>query len=134
MREYKYNTLKDNTFYVKDDYKKKGKEYGIAQLNKNHINILTESIDLMSVSPLVSVKFSKRIEEFLNSRFQELTGALYQNKTLPDIIGIEMSKETHKDLLDGLKLPNVAINIKGKKYPIDDLIARLTDIKFTKFK
>lgn len=134
MREYKYNILKDNTFYVKDEYKKKGKEYGIAKLSKNQINILTESIDLISVAPLVSVKFSKRIEEFLNPRFQELTGALYENKTLPDIIGIEFSKDNLKDLLNGLKFPNVAITIKNKNFPIGELNTKLTDIKFTKFK
>jgi len=134
MREYKYNILKDNTFYVKDEYKKKGKEYGIAKLSKNQINILTESIDLISVAPLVSVKFSKRIEEFLNPRFQELTGALYENKTLPDIIGIEFSKNNLKDLLNGLKFPNVAITIKNKNFPIGELNTKLTDIKFTKFK
>lgn len=134
MREYKYNTLKDNTFYVKDEYKKKGKEFGIAKLNKNQINILTESINLISCAPLLTVKFSKRIEEFLSPRFQELTGALYENKTLTDIIGIEFSKDDHKDLLDGLKYPNVITTLKSKKYPLDDLIAKLTDIKFTKFK
>ena len=134
MRDYKYNIFKDDIFYVKEEFKIKGKEYGIAKLNKNQINILTESIDLMSVSPSTSVKFSKRIEDFLDPRFQEIIGASYTNKTLTDIIGIEFSKDNHKDLLDGLKYPNVITTLKGKKYPIDDLIARLTDIKFTKFK
>ncbi len=134
MSEYNYNILKDNIFYIKDEYKKKGKEYGIANLSKNQIYILAEIIDLMSVAPLVSVKFSRRIEEFLNPRFQELTSALYENKTLPDIIGIEISKDNHKDILDGLIFPNVANKLKNKNYTISDMTKLLSDIKFKKFK
>ena len=134
MRDYKYNILKDDIFYVKEDFKIKGKEYGIAKLNNNQINILTESIDLMSVSPSTSVKFSKRIEDFLDPRFQEIIGASYTNKTLPDIIGIELSKENHKDLLNGLTFSNVTVTLKSKKYPVGELITKLTEVKFTKFK
>jgi len=134
MKEYKYNILKDNVFHIKDDYKKKGKEYGIVNLSKNQIYILTEIIDLISVAPLASVKFSKRIEEFLNPRFQELISALYENKTLPDIIGIEFSKDNHKDLLGGLHFSNVTITLKNKNYTISDMTKLLSDIRFTKFK
>jgi hypothetical protein len=134
MREYEYNILKDDIFYIKDEYKKKGKEYGIAKLSKNQIQILTEIIDLISVAPLLSIKFSKTIEEFLHPRFQELTGALYANKALPDLIGIEFSKDNYKDLLSGLKFPNVEIIIKNKNYPIGELTAVLDEIKFVKYK
>ncbi|MCJ7651402.1 MAG: hypothetical protein MUP85_22570, partial [Candidatus Lokiarchaeota archaeon] len=74
------------------------------------------------------------IEDFLDPRFQEIIGALYTNKTLPDIIGIELSKENHKDLLIGLTFSNVTVTLKSKKYPVGELITKLTEVKFTIFK
>lgn len=134
MREYLYNLLKEDTFYVKEAFKEKGKEYGIAKLEINYIHILTETIDLMSVAPSISVKFSTRIEEYLSPRFQEISSIIYEIKTLPNIMGVELSKENHKDILKGLDFSNVASVIKKKNYAIQDMISKFSKVKFSKFK
>ena len=117
-----------------EQFKKKGKEYGVIKLLKNNVHILTETIDLMSVSPSISLKFSKRIEEYLSSRFQEISGLLYEVKSLPDIVGIELSKENYNDILEGFKFPNVASTIKNKNYPLNDIISQFYNVKFIKYK
>lgn len=129
-----YNLLKDSIFFVAEKYKQKGKEYGIVKLVKKHVLILTEIIDLMSVAPSISLKFSKRIEEFLGSRFQEISSLLYELKDLPDFVGIELSKENYKDILNGFFFPNVELTIKQKNYPINDIISQFNEVKFIKFK
>jgi len=132
-KEFSYNVLRDNVFYLKDEYKKKGKEYGILNLNKKQINSLTEAIDLMSVAP-VSPKFSEKVERFLFPRFNEINAILYKEKTLPDILGIELSKENHKDIVQALKYQNVVVGLEDRGYSVDQLSAALKDVKFLKTK
>ena len=134
MKEYEYNVLEDDALLIMKKYKEKGKEYGIVKINKKFIPVLSECIDLMSVSPSVSVKFSRRIEEFLSSRFQELSGIIYEEKGLPEMMELEISKENHRDILKGLFLTNVSTTIKNKKYPVEEIISQLNDIKFVKLK
>ncbi|MFW9937205.1 MAG: hypothetical protein ACFFD5_06115 [Candidatus Thorarchaeota archaeon] len=132
-KELDYNIFRDNTFFLKDEYKKKGKEFGILKLNKKQINSLTEAIDLMSVAP-VSPKFSEKIERFLFPRFNEINAILYKEKTLPDNLGIELSKENHKDITQALTFQNVVVGLEDRGYSIDQLSAALKDVKFLKIK
>ena len=134
MKEYEYNVLEDEVLLIKKEYKEKGKEYGIVKLNKRFIQILTECIDLMSVSPSISVKFSKRIEEFINPRFQELSGIMYEEKSLPETIGVEFSKENQREILNGLLFTNVSTTMKNKKYPVEEITSQLENVKFYKYK
>ena len=134
MTEYEYNVLEDEDLLIKREYKEKGKEYGIVKLNKQFIHILTECIDLMSVSPSISVKFAKRIEEFLSSRFQELSAILYEVKSLPEVVGLELSKENYRDILNGLDFASVFSVFKKKNYPVQELKSQLKKVKFLKFK
>ncbi|MFX1375082.1 MAG: hypothetical protein ACFFA0_04665 [Promethearchaeota archaeon] len=58
--ECNYNSLENNVFCIRNELKKKSKEYGILKLDKIQINVLVESLDLMSVSPLISPTFSQK--------------------------------------------------------------------------
>lgn len=131
---YSYNTVKENIIYIKSQFKKKGKEYGIITLNIKQINALAESIDLMSVSPMLSPKFSVRIEQFLLPRFNELSGIIYSDKSLSAEIGIEISKENNEDIIKGFEAINVQVGLKEKGYSLEELKNILKKIKYTKFK
>ncbi|MFX1600545.1 MAG: hypothetical protein ACFFB6_08110 [Promethearchaeota archaeon] len=131
--EFKYCLLENDVFYIKSNYKKKGKEYGIVTLNVNQINALAEAIDLQSVSPLLSPKFSQRIETFLLPRFDEIIRILYTLKPLPNELGIEISKENLNDILKGLKSGNVITGLKDKSYSVEELNALLKKAKFEKY-
>jgi hypothetical protein len=132
-KELDYNIFRENTFFLRDKYKKKGKDYGIINLNKKQINSLAEAIDLMSVAP-ISPKFSEKIELFILPRFNEINEFLYSEKTLSDILGIEISKENHKDIIKALTFHNVITGLEDRGYSIDQLSAALKDIKFLKIK
>lgn len=134
MNEYEYNVLQEEDLLIKKEFKEKGREYGIVKLKKQLIPILSECIDLMSVSPSVSVKFSSRIEEFIGPRFEELTGIIYEEKDLPEMIGLELSKENQRDILKGLLFTNVASTIKNKNYPVEEITSQLEKVKFLKSK
>lgn len=130
----KYNKLENNIIYIKENFKKKGKEYGIVKLNKRQINALAESIDLQSVSPSVSPKFSQRIEQFLLPRIYEVSRIIYLLKPFPDELGIEISKENYTDILKGLAFGNVMSGLKDRGYSVEELKITLKKIKFYKYK
>ncbi|MFX0179667.1 MAG: hypothetical protein ACFE78_05715, partial [Candidatus Hodarchaeota archaeon] len=119
-------------FFIKDEYKEKGKEYGIIRVNKNQIIALAESIDLMSVAPSISPKFSKRIEKFISPRFMELNYVVYDKDFLLQDIGIEISKENQKDLIGALEYPNVITELERKGYSTHELKNILKNIKMHK--
>lgn len=134
FKEYVYNIIKDGFIFIKDEFKKKGKEYGIVNLDRNQIFALAESIDLQSVAPLVSPKFSERIEKFLLPRFNEINEILYTDKTLPPKINVEMSKENYNDIIKGLNFGNVFTVLREKGYSVEELRNSLRKIKFSKHK
>jgi len=130
--EYKYCIIKDNIIYIKSDFKQKKKEYGIVTLNKKLIDTLQESIDLLSRSPLISPKFSERIETFLLPRFAEIIEILYTMKTLPPEIGIEITRENLKDINKGLTSGSVITKLDEKGYSANELKETLKEVKFAK--
>ena len=80
--EFEYNEFKDNIIYVKKRNKKKGSEYGVVTLSKDQVELLLQSIELMTSSPDIKPNFSQRIEVYLHPRFTEITEMIYSNKSL----------------------------------------------------
>ncbi len=133
-KNYQYNLLREGSIFIKDEFKKKGKEYGTVKLGKKQIYALSESIDLQSVAPLVSPKFSERIEKFLLPRFNEINEILFTIKTLPSELNVEISKENCKNIIKGLTLGSVIIGLREKGFSVDELRTLLGKIKFSKYK
>ena len=129
---YEYNYFENDTFWVKEEYKKKGKEYGFVELDENLITILVESIDLMSVSPNISTKFSEKVEKFILPRYTEINDIVYAEKSMPTTIKVEMSKENQKELLNALEFPNVKIALKKEANMLKELSNRLKKVDFYK--
>jgi len=127
-----YCKLENDVIYIKEDFKKKGKEYGIVKLNKKQINALAECIDLQSVAALVSPRFSQRIEHFLLPRIDEISRIVYELKPFPDELGIEISKENYTDILKGLNLGSVIRGLRDRGYSVEELNIALKKIKFYK--
>lgn len=133
-KEYQFNQLKGDIIVLKGEYKKKGKEYGIARITKKQISAFVEAIDLISVSPSISSKFSEKVEKFLFPRFMELNNIIYSEKSLPSEINIEFSKENQKDLIDALEFPSVMIGLEERGYSTKELKEALKKISFYKEK
>ena len=132
--KFEYNTLERDIIKINEEYKKKGKEYGIVELNKNLISILVEAIDLMSVSSNISPKFIEKIEKFIMPRYVEINEIIFTEKDIPETIKVEMSKENQKEILDALSLPNVKISLEKKGKELKELIVRLRNVSFSKQK
>ena len=132
--KHKYNLLEENRILISSEFKKKGKEYGLVVLNKNQINALAECIDLLAVAPLVSPKFSERIEKFLLPRFDEVNKILYSIKSLSSDIQIEISKENHEDIVKSFSYISVKAGLEDRGYSIEDLKRSFGKVKFYKWK
>jgi len=129
----KFNYIEGNVFNIRNEHKKKGKEYAIIKIDKKLITILVEAIDLMSVSSKVSSKFSEKIEKYIMPRYLEINDIVFAQKDLPEEIAIEISKEYQKDLLGAFTLPNVIIGLENKGYAPNVLIKILKNAAFKKF-
>ncbi|MFX1489868.1 MAG: hypothetical protein ACFFBI_12010 [Promethearchaeota archaeon] len=132
--QFEYNMLKENTLYIADRFRQKKTEYGIVELEKSLLTALIKALDLMSRSPGISPKFSLKIEKFLMPRFEEITSILYQFKDLPSTLGIELSKESHKEIISTLKLPKVSSSLEDSGFSVENLTNSLKHIKFHKEK
>ena len=132
--EHNYCILKNNIFYIKNESKQKGKEYGIATLSVKEINALAECMDLQSVASTASPKFSKRIEEFLLPRYDEIIRIVYTIRPLPNEFGIEFSKENLDDIIKSLRSSSVIIGLKDRGYSVESVSAALKKTKFEKYK
>lgn len=133
-KEYEFNQIKGDNIVIKNNYKKKGKEYGIAKLTRKHISAFVEALDLISVSPSISSKFSEKLEKFIVPRFMELNNIIYSEKSLPSEISIEFSKENQKDLINSLEFSNVMIGLEERGYSTKELREALKKISFYKEK
>ena len=132
--KYEYNSLKNDTIFIKEEYKKKGKEYGIIELDKNLITILVEAIDLMSVSPNISTKFSEKVEKFIMPRYTEINDIVYAEKNIPTPFKVEISKENQKELINAFELPNVKVGLKEEIDILKELSNRFKKVTFYKLK
>jgi len=132
MHELKYNDLKDNVFLIKKGIKKKGKEYGIVHISKNQINGLMESIDLLSSSGNISAKFSQKLESYLHPRYSEIYETCFTDKSLPEEVGLEFSKENVKEILISLDMPSIYRALE--KIDFKNVIDLLKNINWQKFK
>ncbi|MFW9772441.1 MAG: hypothetical protein ACFFFB_09900 [Candidatus Heimdallarchaeota archaeon] len=133
-KEYQFNQIKEDIIVLKEEYKKKGKEYGIVKMAKKQISAFVEAIDLISVSPSISSKFSEKVEKFIFPRFMELNNITYSEKTLPSEVSIELSKENQKNLINALEYSSVIVGLEERGYSIKELREVLKKISFFKEK
>jgi hypothetical protein len=128
MRELRFNDLKDNTFLIKEEFKKKGKHYGVLILSKKVIDEFMEVINLLSSSGEISPKFSQKLQSYLLPRFTEIFKTYHTNKSLPEDLGIEFSKEDVKEIMVAIKTPS-RYGTLGKE-TLENLVKILKSIKW----
>lgn len=132
--EFEYNEFKDNIIYVKKRNKKKGSEYGVVTLSKDQVELLLQSIELMTSSPDIKPNFSQRIEVYLHPRFTEITEMIYSNKSLENEVKIEMDKNNQKELIKSFDLTSVVGLLQNKIHELEELKKILKNMVFTKYK
>lgn len=132
MHELKYNDLIDNIFLIKKGIKKKGKEYGIVKISKSQINGLMESINLLSSSGMISAKFSQKLESYLHPRYSEIYETCFTNKSLPEEVGVEISRENVKEIIVALEMPSIYRVLE--MYDLKNLTKILNNIEWQKYK
>lgn len=133
QKDYEFSDLKDNVIRIKPQLKKKGKNYGLLTMPKAEIEILGDLVNLMASSPDITPKFREQVEQYLFPRLNEIMGIIMMNKTLPEQISIEISKEDQKQFLKGLNFNSILAHLASKKIDKQEIVRSLKQVEMIKF-
>ena len=134
QKDYEFSDLKENVIRIKLDLKKKGKEYGLITMPKEDIKILGDLVNLMASSPDITPKFRGRVEQYLFPKLNEIMGIIAVNKTLPEQIIVEFSKDDQKAILKGFDFDSILAHLASKKINYQEIVRKLKGIKMEKYK
>jgi hypothetical protein len=133
QKDYEFSDLKDNIIRIKPHLKKKGKSYGLLTMPKAEIKLLGDLVNLMASSPDITPKFREEVEQYLFPRLNEIMGIIMMNKTLPEQISIEISKEDQKRFLKGLDFNSILAHLASKKIDKQEVVRSLKKVEMIKF-
>lgn len=133
QKDYEFSDLKDNIIRIKPHLKKKGKNYGLLTMPKAEIKLLGDLVNLMASSPDITPKFREEVEQYLFPRLNEIMGIIMMNKTLPEQISIEISKEDQKRFLKGLDFNSILAHLASKKIDKQEVVRSLKKVEMIKF-
>jgi hypothetical protein len=134
QKDYEFSDLNENIIRIKLDLKKKGKEYGLITMPKEDIKILGDLVNLMASSPDITPKFRERVEQYLFPKLNEIMGIIAVNKTLPEQITVEFSKDDQKAILKGFDFDSILAHLAAKKINYQEVVRKLKGIKMEKYK
>ena len=134
QKDYEFSDLKDNIIRIKLDLKKKGKEYGLITMPKEDIQILGDIVHLMASSPDITSNFRERVGQYLFPKLNEIMGIIAMNKTLPEQISVEFSKDDQKAILKGFDFNSILTHLASKKINYQEIVRKLKEIKMEKYK
>lgn len=132
--DYEFSDLKENIITIKPIFKKKGKEYGLIALPKEEVKILGDIVHLMASSPDITPKFRERVGQYLFPKLNEIMGIIAMNKSLPEQISIEFSKDDQKDILKGFEFGSILAHLTSRNINYQEIVQKLTQLKMEKYK
>ena len=118
----KYNTFEGGIFYIKKDQKIEGMLYAVVRLTKRQLKGIIECADLTAAAYPIPRNLRERLENILLPRLYEIKDVLDTEKSLPDKLGIELSRLNQEDILYGLESTTIQKLLKNRGFNPEDLI------------
>ena len=133
LKNLKYNSYEGNIFFIKKDQKIKGMVYAVARMNKQQVKGIVECVDLTVAAYPIPRNLRERLENILLPRLYEIKDVLDTDKSLPNNLGIELSKLNQEDILYGLESSSIQKLLKERGYKPEELIAKMKETQFIKY-
>jgi hypothetical protein len=126
----KYNYYEGDIFFINKDQKIEGMLYAVARLNKQQLKGIVECVDLTVAAYPIPRNLRERLENILLPRLYEIKDVLDTDKSLPNNLGIELSKLNQGDIFYGLDSTSIQKLLLERGYEPKDLRYILSTIQF----
>jgi len=126
----KYNYYEGDIFFINKDQKIEGMLYAVARLNKQQLKGIVECVDLTVAAYPIPRNLRERLENIVLPRLYEIKDVLDTDKSLPNILGIELSKLNQEDIFYGLDSTSIQKLLIERGYEPKDLKYILSTIQF----
>ena len=126
----KYNYYEGDIFFINKDQKIEGMLYAVARMNKQQLKGIVECVDLTVAAYPIPRNLRERLENILLPRLYEIKDVLDTDKSLPNNLGIELSKLNQEDILYGLDSTSIQKLLIERRYEPEDLKNILSTIQF----
>ena len=126
----KNNFYEGDIFFIIKEQKIKGMQYTVARMNKLQLKGIIECVDLTAAAYPIPRNLRERLENILLPRFYEIKAVLDTDKSLPENLGIELSKLNQEDILYGLNLTSIQKLLRERGHKPEELKSVVSNINF----
>ncbi len=126
----KYNYYEGDIFFINKDQKIEGMLYAVARLNKRQLKGIVECVDLTVAAYPIPRNLRERLENVLLPRLYEIKDVIDTDNSIPNDLGIELSKLNQEDIFYGLDSTSIQKLLIERKHEPKDLKNILSTIQF----
>ena len=130
LKNLKCNFYEGDIFFIRKEQKIEGMQYTVARLNKLQLKGIVECVDLTAAAYPIPRNLRERLENILLPRFYEIKEVLDTDKSLPDNLGIELSKLNQEDILYGLDSTSIQKLLRERGHKPEELKSLVSNINF----
>jgi len=130
LKNLKYNYFERDIFFIKKKQKIEGMLYAVARMNKQHLKGIIECVDLTGAAYPIPRNLRERLENILLPRLYEIKKVLDTEKSLPDNLGIELSRLNQEDILYGLNSTSIQKLLRERDHNPEELRSIVSNIDF----
>lgn len=129
-KNFKYNSYEGDIFFINKDQKIEGMLYAVARLNKQQLKGIVECVDLTVAAYPIPRNLRERLENIVLPRLYEIKDVLDTDKSLPNNLGIELSKLNYEDIFYGLDSTSIQKLLIERGYEPENLKNIVSTIQF----
>ena len=130
MKNLKYNIYEGDIFFINKDQKIEGMLYAVVRMNKQQVKGIVECVDLTVAAYPIPRNLRERLENVLLPRLYEIKDVLDTDNSIPNDLGIELSKLNQEDIFYGLDSTSIQKLLIERKHEPKDLKNILSTIQF----
>ncbi|MBY9008890.1 MAG: hypothetical protein KGD74_03380 [Candidatus Lokiarchaeota archaeon] len=126
----KHNYYEGDIFFIRKEQKIEGMQFTVARMNKLQLKGIVKCVDLTVAAYPIPRNLRERLENILLPRFYEIKDILDTDKSLPDNLGIELSKLNQEDVLYGLDSTSIQKLLRERGHKPEELKSLVSNINF----
>ena len=133
LKDLKFSYYEGDIFFIKKEEKIEGMQYGVLRLkNKKSLKGIVECVDLTAAADPIPRNLRERLENKVLPRFYEINDVLDSEKSLPEQLGVEISKLNQEDILYGVESSSINKLLIDRGYKPNELKKLINNVAFTK--